>query len=519
MSWQSLFRTTTGLKINPADTTITLAAIPTVTIGRVRIYSGKQEELVSFTWTTWTPWATWTLTGCTRNLSLTADPVTGWTGLTWVAGSQVELVIMHDQIFDKTVWGTITWNLTLSGTINTTQSLKIPIYADATARDAAIPSPSNGMLIYNTALWIIQQYIAWAWADNASWTTSNASTTVAGKVEIATDSELAAWTNTGWTWAYLSPQIKSLNYNFWDWSDGSVTISVNTTLTRDMYYQDLTVNTWIVLNPAWYAIYVLWTLTLSGTAKIKRNWTNWNNGSSSTGWTATASLATGTCWVSGWGAAGWDWGNGAWVAWSAWVSPNPSYATTWTVWKNGWSWGNGTGGGYSAGGAAWVGGTATQWTLYNVIYSINRLLAMLRSPSRGQSITAAWTQYLGMPTSWGGGGGGWPGGAQWGGGGAGWGNWGIIFIYANALAWTWTIEAMWGTGWNWANWPIAGAGGGGGGGGGNGWIVVIIYSSGSVWTNTLAGGAGWTGWAPWAGGGAWNSGQSGTTGQAITINV
>lgn len=38
-----------------------------------------------------------------------------------------------------------------------------------------------------------------------------------------------------------------------------------------MYYQDLTVNTAVILNPAGFAIYVLGTLTLTGTAKIQRN--------------------------------------------------------------------------------------------------------------------------------------------------------------------------------------------------------------------------------------------------------
>lgn len=41
----------------------------------------------------------------------------------------------------------------------------MPVYADATARDAAITSPANGMLVYNTATGKMEQYIAGAWAD------------------------------------------------------------------------------------------------------------------------------------------------------------------------------------------------------------------------------------------------------------------------------------------------------------------------------------------------------------------
>lgn len=41
---------------------------------------------------------------------------------------------------------------TFTGANEFDQSIRIPVYADATARDAAITSPANGMLIYNTAL-------------------------------------------------------------------------------------------------------------------------------------------------------------------------------------------------------------------------------------------------------------------------------------------------------------------------------------------------------------------------------
>lgn len=82
--------------------------------------------------------------------------------------------------------------------------IKDAVYADDTARDAAIPSPSNGMRIYNTAVWLFQKYQAGAWIDDTIWaSTPNASTTVAGKVEKATQWEANAWTSTGGTWAEL----------------------------------------------------------------------------------------------------------------------------------------------------------------------------------------------------------------------------------------------------------------------------------------------------------------------------
>lgn len=79
-----------------------------------------------------------------------------------------------------------------------------PAYADDTARDAAITTPVNGMMIYNTADGVLQQYISGGWADVDAWSTPNASETVAGKVEIATDAEITSWSWTWVTWAVLS---------------------------------------------------------------------------------------------------------------------------------------------------------------------------------------------------------------------------------------------------------------------------------------------------------------------------
>ncbi len=112
------------------------------------------------------------------------------------------LTVLENQIFDK--WGseTLTGNLTYSWNVIYTKSAKFPVYADATARDAWIPSPANGMMIYNTALWFNQQYIWGSWVNVDTGTvTANASDTVAGKVEISTQAEFDAWTATGWTWA------------------------------------------------------------------------------------------------------------------------------------------------------------------------------------------------------------------------------------------------------------------------------------------------------------------------------
>ena len=60
--------------------------------------------------------------------------------------------------------------------------------------------------------------------------------------------------------------------SFGDGSDGDVTVSVNTTLTRDMNYNNLTIDSGVTLYPDGYVIYVCDTLIVNGT--ISRNGNN-----------------------------------------------------------------------------------------------------------------------------------------------------------------------------------------------------------------------------------------------------
>ncbi len=77
-------------------------------------------------------------------------------------------------------------------------------YADTTARDAAIPTPINGMQCYITADGKFNDYTAGSWVVRESGGTfANASETVAGKVEVATTAEALAGTDTGTTGAKL----------------------------------------------------------------------------------------------------------------------------------------------------------------------------------------------------------------------------------------------------------------------------------------------------------------------------
>ena len=92
-------------------------------------------------------------------------------------------------------------------------------FANAAARDAYFTSPVNGNSAYLTAEGKRTDYVGGAWVDRATGSTPNASTTVAGKVEIATQAEITAWTSTGWTGALLSttPDIMATTIQRWEW--------------------------------------------------------------------------------------------------------------------------------------------------------------------------------------------------------------------------------------------------------------------------------------------------------------
>jgi len=76
-------------------------------------------------------------------------------------------------------------------------------YQNAAARDAAITSPRSGMSAVLIDEGVITDYYAATWNTRGSSTTANASTSVAGKVQEATDAQAAASTQTGTTGARL----------------------------------------------------------------------------------------------------------------------------------------------------------------------------------------------------------------------------------------------------------------------------------------------------------------------------
>lgn len=76
----------------------------------------------------------------------------------------------------------------------------------------------------------------------------------------------------------LDPQ----NIVFGDGSDGNVTISGATSLTRDMYYDTLTVNTGVHLDTAGFRVFAKTGVILTGTATLGRIGNNGSNGTAGT---------------------------------------------------------------------------------------------------------------------------------------------------------------------------------------------------------------------------------------------
>jgi hypothetical protein len=445
-------------------------------------------------------------------------------------------------------------------------------YADTAARDAALwwdgVATENYRLVKAWANYYNYNLTTnlWEVVDTGT-ATPNASTTAAWVVEIATDGEIQAETDVWSTGAFLvatpsqlSPTklttkssvagndvlriadsadsdkakkvtIQSLidaslqaQFMFWPWTDWDVTISTNTTLSKDMYYNNLTINSWVTLNPAWYRIYVKWKLTNNGT--IARNGNNGGNGTNAVAWSS-AAWWTGAAWLTAWSIwawwAGWNWANWvfsnsaiAWAAWTAWWATTLSYSNVnWVAWWNWWWWT------WWLWWTWWGWWTTTRWSAYNKIMNTWEMLSLLAHPNAISNIgfyvsynaiwwSWWWASWWSNTWSW----------STWGWGG-GWSAWWIIWIAANELENNWTIRA------NWGNWGNAGTSTGNinfwwswGWGWGNWWVLFLVYKTIPVaWTQEVNWWTWWTWSAWWWTGTAWANGTAWAAGTIIAIQI
>jgi hypothetical protein len=278
------------------------------------------------------------------------------------------------------------------------------------------------------------------------------STPTAGKIPIANaSSTLDSWVT---------------NYVFGDGSDGNVTISSGTTtLTRDMHYDNLTIDTGGVINANGYKIFVKNTLTgASTTSKIV------NNGNSASLQTGGAETTRGSLGIGTLGATGIDTGN----------ANGPSNTTGGLLSSRGARGGVGgnAGSGGGVGGSAGTIVTTTQARIPMLLvtgldyYSTSTILKVTGGTGGGAGASAS--------------------GAGPGGGGGGGG--GVVGLFAKSITGFLTLEAKGGVG------GSATANSAKGGGGGGGHIVIVSRTNTATIATDVTGGAG----------GATGSGSPGT---------
>jgi hypothetical protein len=324
-----------------------------------------------------------------------------------------------------------------------------------------------------------------------------------------------------------------------DGSDGDTTISSNTTLTADKFYNNLTIDSGYTLNTGGYRVYVKGTLTNNGT--ISNNGGNGGNGSDgddggsspgadgSGGAGGSGGSAAGTGYYATTadgkaGGAGGDKGGVGTAGTAANVNTTNSYLS-----DNGKAGTTGGTGGNSggAGGGGGAAGTTTQATYISkasvenqlgiCFDNLGSLAKFSASGGSGGSGGGGGGQRVSPNASIGGGGGGAGSGAPG----------GIVFLSARKIINTGTMSANGGNGgiggdggnaWTKTSDSSGGGGGGAGGSGGNGGVLTLIYSTfTNTGTLTVAGGTGGTGGAAGsdAGGGAGSpsGGDNGTTGE------
>jgi hypothetical protein len=245
-----------------------------------------------------------------------------------------------------------------------------------------------------------------------------------------------------------------------DGSDGTATIAVNTTLTRNMFYSSLTINPGIVLNPGGFAIFCTGTITLNG--DIERNGNPGTPGlpaipGSGVGGPA---LASGFLFGSYAGGTGGFGGATPGVAGGSTLNSPRGYA------------GTGGAGGFAGFSAAGPGGiVANELPAGGDVRTIREMV----------KLRDAFGAYIDGGAGGGGGGGAGGGGAGGGGGSGG----GVILIAAREFAGAGFVRALGGMGA-----PGAGGAGPGGGGGGMGGFIGIVIAESVAPSTDVSGGAG-----------------------------
>lgn len=196
---QDWFETTLAQSWNGAVGTVYLNTAPSFTFP-----SGVKTYIVV------NPWKTNMQVGeidslhvWNKTVNVSSISVGSWAGTTYTQESHSvwsTVIISDNYQFWKNIIDAVNTKIDW-----TTQG--IYFYADATARDAALwATPStNGLIVWLTSEGKITYSLGGTWIDLGTWATFvNASTSVAGKVEIATSAESIAGTDVWGTGAFNS---------------------------------------------------------------------------------------------------------------------------------------------------------------------------------------------------------------------------------------------------------------------------------------------------------------------------
>lgn len=362
---------------------------------------------------------------------------------TWTSNAAVSLVLSGITISSTTI-------LTATGSS-----------CSVVANDGSLPIPANRTFTGSATLTRINDnYASGLLTATGQVDSASATAPLTGQSYVATSSTAAAWAFPAGTGTV----------DFGDGSDADPNLSTGTTtLSKTMYYNNLTLSGTAVLDAAGYKIYVKGTLAISGSASIIRTPNNGTAGSGGTNGNGGAAMTNNDM--------------GAGLAGQAGVA-GPAGGLGGTTGAPGNNAGTAVGYGAAGGasGSAGSGGTAgAAGTYTNVPERIVRhdhiyLLAYKNGGQGGAGGAGGAAAALG----------------QGGGGGGGGSGGGVIMIFANTFNNTSSvgITCKGGNGAAGGNATAGNSnGGGGGGGGGGGQIYIICAVATAIGTLSVAGGA------------------------------
>lgn len=536
---QTGFETTLTSSISASQTTIPVTTCPTETTGFFVIEPGTaNKEIIKYTGSS-NPGGAGNLTGVTRGLSLTGSSVAAGTGTAHAAGKPCNMTNTH--YYMEQLAGLDDDN---------TFTASSQHFGPGTAGDITLYANNADT---NKPFWRYDDTLnKWIFSNDGT----NTFDPSAGGSGLTAGGGIAI---NGGAISVVTPALLSAM----NASDGTVTVDsgsfssgpiTSNALTRDAYFDTLTINSGVSLDTAGYKLFCKTALVVNGT--LKRNGNNGGTGGNGTAGagqaggsagSAGSALSAGTLGGTVAGVAGGAGGaspasGGAGLVGNVGVvgvagnaQANSATAVNGVAGASG---GKGSTNQLNAGGAGGAGGalgTATASTTrpymgINCFFAVDNLIG-----TNGAITTILWKSSAGSGGGGGGGsaatggGGGESNSSGSGGGGGGSGcPGGLMLVMAKSITVgsAGAIQALGGNGGNGGNGAtngsVVGGGGGAGGSGGSGGMIMLFYqslsNSGSI---SAAGGSGGTGGTKAGSGDAANGsdGTAGASGVVVSITV